>query len=522
MADSIRGDGLLKAHGALLQLVQDPLQLERERRRFSRSPPPCVSGTTTISASPSGLTEEQRRRCRTRPLSPDEERYLREKRRQRLWGQIDASRPYKQFQAHVEEEGRRIWNTNPSTREMEMTSAFSGLFSDEAAQIVKNRWVEQGIWNDSWGRYASASWKHEEPLKLEPEEETDSEVGSSPPGLFSTKPQPRLRQPKSDDEKRRIAEQRSARTREREASRPYHQFAYQVSEERERIQQDAENGEGVYTADINTRAYESVKNTWTERGIWNERWGILPGMSWKHEDPPPPECAPSPSPAPASPLAKENHQIVTNTALTTAWLFRSPPLAELNSQQKPGALNTSQQGPPADVDLARSENNHTEGSSHISNSHAADLTKRICRPRTREIPQSSKANTSHKNGQQAAVSLGPINPSKVSKATGKRKRPQRQMARLPLASQVNVVEPQPLALLDNTTPRRSPRLRRPVPSVSEDQAKSAASSRSKRAVRAQPERNTANSATIKRTRTPRAESKKQRVRTKRKNAENNE
>ncbi len=32
-------------------------------------------------------------------------------------------------------------------------------------------------------------------------------------------------------------------------------------------------------------AYERVKSIWTRRGIWWERWGVLPGMSWKHELP---------------------------------------------------------------------------------------------------------------------------------------------------------------------------------------------------------------------------------------------
>jgi hypothetical protein len=36
---------------------------------------------------------------------------------------------------------------------------------------------------------------------------------------------------------------------------------------------------------INTTAYERVKATWVRRGIWNTKWGILPGMSWKHEQP---------------------------------------------------------------------------------------------------------------------------------------------------------------------------------------------------------------------------------------------
>ena len=52
------------------------------------------------------------------------------------------------------------------------------------------------------------------------------------------------------------------------AARPYHQFVYQISKERERIQEESENGEGADAADINTMAYKNVKNT------WNGRWGI--------------------------------------------------------------------------------------------------------------------------------------------------------------------------------------------------------------------------------------------------------
>lgn len=44
--------------------------------------------------------------------------------------------------------------------------------------------------------------------------------------------------------------------------------------------------EGADIVDVNTRAYDTVKNTWVERGFWNQNWGILPGMCWKHEAPP--------------------------------------------------------------------------------------------------------------------------------------------------------------------------------------------------------------------------------------------
>jgi hypothetical protein len=37
--------------------------------------------------------------------------------------------------------------------------------------------------------------------------------------------------------------------------------------------------------DINTQAYNWVRESWIWQGIWSNRWGILPGMFWKHELP---------------------------------------------------------------------------------------------------------------------------------------------------------------------------------------------------------------------------------------------
>jgi hypothetical protein len=145
-----------------------------------------------------------------------------------------ASLPLQQFEAHVDEEKKRIWNANPRTSWMDESHiAIAGTEEKQAIETVKKRWVEQGIWKDKWdemaaGRYRNiGKWKHEEPLELEPESETDMEAESPPPTLsiFSIpqKPsQPKPRRPKSDGEKRRIAERRVVREREREASRPYY------------------------------------------------------------------------------------------------------------------------------------------------------------------------------------------------------------------------------------------------------------------------------------------------------------
>lgn len=115
-------------------------------------------------------------------------------------------------------------------------------------------------------------WKHEEPLEPEPE---------ATPVVFHV-----FGSPKREPSQPESMEQRATREREREASRPFHQFVYQVSKERERMQDQRRRADIVSDpVDISTHAYEVVKDTWTERGVWNTKWGVLPGMSWKHEQP---------------------------------------------------------------------------------------------------------------------------------------------------------------------------------------------------------------------------------------------
>jgi hypothetical protein len=677
--DTLRGDGLVRAQRALAGLQGDPLRLDRARQRFSHSPPPYTSnpsGTTTRSASPIPPSEERRRQ-----------------RRDQLGWERMASEPYHQFEHQINDEKKRIMEADlDRTRRIPVGSDAYTI----AYENVKKRWVEQGIWNSKWNQFASGRWKHEEPLEIESESETDSEAGPSPP-LFSfiPKPQPKPRRPKSDDEKRRIAERRVVREREREASRPYHQFVYQISTERERIQEESRSREGADTVDINTRAYENVKNTWTKRGIWNKRWGILPGMSWKHEepledegadgpipvsetatrnaqppvsngagqapfpplfgplpqvepdhlqgprdeeplrflpdpnsffhsrnaqppadheagkapfarDPPlfgphlplfgprPPvepnqphgsrgpkpllqrsigkyggfydgdlreemiangdvpadfftkrirpsigddrpsedgpnfadadadeepleETADGPAPVPANPLVNGSHEAGEAPAIR---IFGSPP-AESNHRQASGALNSSQQGPPTDIDSAGLENGDAERSSSTSNSPPPSSGKRLLRPTTGQALLPSKRKASHKDGQPANASLGPVHSSKVSKAAGKRKGPQRRLNisqkvssdGLPLSSGVDAAEPQPSPPPDRVTPRRSKRIQPPVSSAAKDPAKTASTVPSKRAVRLKPERKVASNLTTRSSAKPQGVSKRQPAKT---------
>jgi len=118
--------------------------------------------------------------------------------------------------------------------------------------------------------------------------ESEAESNEEPkPDLFSSqrKANPQPRRPKSGEEEQRATERQATRRREREASRPFHQFVYQLSEECKRIQDKLGAGEASVPAHISALAYENVKDLWAKRGIWDTRWGMLPGMSWKHEHP---------------------------------------------------------------------------------------------------------------------------------------------------------------------------------------------------------------------------------------------
>jgi hypothetical protein len=78
--------------------------------------------------------------------------------------------------------------------------------------------------------------------------------------------------------------------------------------------------EALPTPDINTLAYERMKNRWMKRGIWNEPWGVLPGMSWKHEQATeeilPQELITSPPSLPSGPSFPQESNMANRSILT--------------------------------------------------------------------------------------------------------------------------------------------------------------------------------------------------------------
>lgn len=175
----------------------------------------------------------------------------------------DASKPRNQLRDEAKDELARLakdrtWGPYPITVDPSMV----------AEENVKKRWREQGIWNDKWATLDRDRWlwKHEE--------------------LFISEHY------RATDEQRR----------ERDASRPFHRFVYQLNQERDRIQdeylgslepwlreirvRDTHVPEAWVSRSVNARAYQRVKDAWVERGIWYDRWGVMPGMTWKHEHAP--------------------------------------------------------------------------------------------------------------------------------------------------------------------------------------------------------------------------------------------
>lgn len=173
MADSIKGDGLLRTDKALAALVENPELLDRARGRFSESPPSYrshpLSHNSTLSPESNPLSEEQQRR---------------EEREWHLKWEREASFPYNQFKVQKLEEIERI----DELCQTRIRHVPLGVYSYTLAEKnVKERWIEQGIWNNRWNRPVTwdgrpgGKWKHEEPLEPESESETDSEADPPAP-----------------------------------------------------------------------------------------------------------------------------------------------------------------------------------------------------------------------------------------------------------------------------------------------------------------------------------------------------
>ena len=220
------------------------------------------------------------------------------------------------------------------------------------------------------------------------------------------------------------------REREREASRPFHQFIYQVSKERERIQ--SESGPiPLHSADINTKAYENVKTTWMKRSIWNTRWGVLPGMSWKHEQSIEDMLAEEmgPEPPQVNPEDDDSRRVEEERPVfrplfgppSNVNLFEHLLPADLNHGPISGVPNVSQQEMPAVPNAAGLQDGSADHLSLAPNlRRSLAVSRQDARSTTGQRSRGGERAPSSSDGRvrpTAATALGPIHPARVSKST---------------------------------------------------------------------------------------------------------
>ncbi|MCJ1355519.1 MAG: hypothetical protein MMC33_005511 [Icmadophila ericetorum] len=164
-------------------------------------------------------------------------------------------------------------------------------------------------------------------------------------------------------------------------------------------------------------------------------------------------------------------------------------------------MNKSQQGLFAEVDFVSLENGDAERSPSASSLPRPKTGKQVLRPTTGQPSRPSKRKPSHKDGQTqpvASISLGPVLPSKVSKATGKkrpgpRRRPNASQdvssGDAPSLSGPDIAEKLPQTA--SVPPRRSKRIQPLEPSKIKDSTGIASTDSLKTIARSRPKRKVA-------------------------------
>ncbi|KAI4136466.1 MAG: hypothetical protein L6R39_007771, partial [Caloplaca ligustica] len=102
------------------------------------------------------------------------------------------------------------------------------VFNEYTYNVVKRRWQEQGIWDDTWVYRALGRWKHEKP-SCTPSTSSSEDDSEPARGLFGTE----IARSKRRKKIHLTVEQRAQREQDRRASRPIHQFLWQIHKERD-------------------------------------------------------------------------------------------------------------------------------------------------------------------------------------------------------------------------------------------------------------------------------------------------
>ena len=237
------GAALARAHPDLVE-IEPGTDLWGRPISFPLSPH-SETGTTTRSESSEHSEDEQHRR---------------DVRRTKLMREHNSSRVLQQFETRAEEEAERIRRVeSPGTTAKYVNAA---IYLRCARETVEEAWMEQGIYDQSWPPKPNPRLRlHEQPLDSDLESGTDKEEEGLPRdigvGLFGPLPG---RPAKSESEERSIEERRIIRECYREPSRPFFQFVYQISRERERLLDESTDRE------ITATKKHSIKGFKAEQG----------------------------------------------------------------------------------------------------------------------------------------------------------------------------------------------------------------------------------------------------------------
>lgn len=230
------------------------------RGRFERSPRSLSSETTTTCGEWGELSRHDAKQ-------------------QRETWDLNNSSAGEQFRLQSCDEEKRIY-----------AASERGLFfyscpfdcANAARANVKQRWIEQGIWNVEWkGQFPSGLWRHE--LPIDKPSQLCSSSGSCQTKTDRASSSTKRKRVNDESDNARIEETRIIDARARDASRPCYQFVYQVGKEREWIIMGLSNKSEDH--DLDTAAYQNVRHRWINEGIWDISWSYLPGLSWRHEKP---------------------------------------------------------------------------------------------------------------------------------------------------------------------------------------------------------------------------------------------
>lgn len=127
-------------------------------------------------------------------------------------------------------------------------------YSELAQDVVRERWIERGIWKGGSTKFVFEVWKHEvaDAGLYEAPAEAKKEQHQGSPKLTTT------------SEVRGI--EKLPRPPDIDASRPCNQFKHDLAIEKRRLEAgEAPDG-------LPDMAYKRLKDIWTERGLWDPRY----------------------------------------------------------------------------------------------------------------------------------------------------------------------------------------------------------------------------------------------------------